>query len=363
MSNGASTPQQPAISLSPKQTDVFPRGEKLSMSFAFMPLYTGDYLRDTRHLTPQKHGIYLLFLMHCWDQKGPLPTDENELAGIANCRSADEIESMRYVLGRYFIRMEDGWYNKRMTELIARYQTVRESRSKGGKNRAAKFAAPQRAQALLKHCSSTAQAPIYIKDISLTPVPFESSYEDSQGTGVGDRSFEPNENSALQHKEEEQENPTNPTTCKTQTEEDCAQQRAQAVLKQCSSTMQSNIESSLFPEESTPYVLPRCPYEEIVAMYHRLLPMLPRCEVLTDTRKGYMQARWRQVCADERLDYRQGLEWFEAFFAYVADSRFLTGRAPAAPGRKPFRASLDWLMRPENFAKVYEGRYNDEKAR
>jgi hypothetical protein len=31
-----------------------------SMSFAYLPLYTGDYIRDTRHLTPLRHGIYLL---------------------------------------------------------------------------------------------------------------------------------------------------------------------------------------------------------------------------------------------------------------------------------------------------------------
>jgi uncharacterized protein YdaU (DUF1376 family) len=87
------------------------------MSFAYLPLYTGDYLRDTRHLTPAKHGIYLLALMYCWDTQGPMPLDEQECAGICNCRSADEIDAMRYVLQRYFV--DDGWYNKRMAEIVA----------------------------------------------------------------------------------------------------------------------------------------------------------------------------------------------------------------------------------------------------
>ena len=82
------------------------------MSFAYMPLYTGDYLRDTRHLTPMKHGVYLLLLAHCWDQKGPVPLDEQEAAGIANCRSADEIDALRYILNRYFVRMNDGWHSR-----------------------------------------------------------------------------------------------------------------------------------------------------------------------------------------------------------------------------------------------------------
>jgi uncharacterized protein YdaU (DUF1376 family) len=102
------------------------------MSFAFLPLYTGDYLRDTRHLTPQKHGVYLLLLMHCWDQKGPLPLDEQECAGIANCRSADEIESLRYVLDRYFVRMEDGYYQGRMQREVERAGNISKVRSEAG---------------------------------------------------------------------------------------------------------------------------------------------------------------------------------------------------------------------------------------
>lgn len=89
------------------------------MSFASMPLFTGDYLRDTRHLSPLRHGVYLLALMHCWDSKGPMPLDEQEAAGICNCRSSDEIEALRYITDRYFIRMDDGHYNKRMTEVVA----------------------------------------------------------------------------------------------------------------------------------------------------------------------------------------------------------------------------------------------------
>ena len=103
------------------------------MSFAFMRLYTGDYLRDTRHLTPAKHGVYILLLMHCWDQKGPVPLDEQEAAGIANCRSADEIDSLRYVLNRYFVRMNDGWYNKRMAAEITAAEHYSHASSEGGK--------------------------------------------------------------------------------------------------------------------------------------------------------------------------------------------------------------------------------------
>lgn len=98
-----------------------------------MPFYTGDYFRDTRHLTPAKHGIYLMLLAHCWDTKGPAPLDEQECAGICNCRSSDEIEALRYILSKYFVRMEDGHYNPRIQKEIEKAEAISHARSDAGK--------------------------------------------------------------------------------------------------------------------------------------------------------------------------------------------------------------------------------------
>ena len=53
------------------------------MANAYLPLFTGDYKRDTEHLTTEEHGAYLLLLMALWDQGGRIKSDPKYLARIA----------------------------------------------------------------------------------------------------------------------------------------------------------------------------------------------------------------------------------------------------------------------------------------
>lgn len=99
-----------------------------------------------------------------------------------------------------------------------------------------------------------------------------------------------------------------------------------------------------------------CPHQQIIALYHERLPMGTQVRVWSGTRAKHLQARWRE---DPK---RQSLEWWDRFFAYIAESEFLTGQTQPAPGRDPFVVSLDWLVSPQNFAKVVEGRYHRSVA-
>ena len=116
------------------------------MSFAYLPLYTADYLRDTRALSPMEHGIYLLLLMTYWDSRNPLPLNAEKLAMLAGARSKEEMAALSHVLEAFFVRLEDGYYQVRMDREIARANALSRKRSDAGK--AGKDASVRRRKAL-----------------------------------------------------------------------------------------------------------------------------------------------------------------------------------------------------------------------
>ena len=95
---------------------------------------------------------------------------------------------------------------------------------------------------------------------------------------------------------------------------------------------------------------PDCPHLEIITLYHEILPSCPTVKDWTPARASALRSRW-----SESAD-RQSLEYWRDLFGYIAGIPFLTGRI-TSPGRKPFFASLAWIVKAENFAKIREGNY------
>jgi len=153
-------------------------------------------------------------------------------------------------------------------------------------------------------------------------------------------------------------------------------QNASKVLAQCRQVDAPETETETETETEEPTVLvpkgdgaplpvwklPDCPYQAIIDLYHDALPTLPRLDVLSDYRRGLMRQRWREVCTDQKLDRDAGLEWFRDYFAIVRQSDFLLGKGSVRPGERAFLADLEWLVRPQNFVKVYEGKYQRRAA-
>jgi uncharacterized protein YdaU (DUF1376 family) len=97
------------------------------MKRPWMPLYVGDYLGDTGHLTTAQHGAYLLLMMHYW-RKGELPDDDRQLSKIAKL-PLRTWGDYRPVLQAFFY---DGWRHKRIDAELERLMRLSEKRAIAG---------------------------------------------------------------------------------------------------------------------------------------------------------------------------------------------------------------------------------------
>jgi hypothetical protein len=92
-------------------------------------------------------------------------------------------------------------------------------------------------------------------------------------------------------------------------------------------------------------------HEEVLEIYHELLPDLPAVKVWSKKRRRVLDARIRECCMRGKPADSPG--YWRSYFGQVAASDFLCGR------KGDFRASIDWLLAPTNFIKVIEGNYDN----
>lgn len=140
----------------------------------WMPLYIGDYLSDTMHLTTEQHGAYLLLIMAYWKNGGPLPASPTQLAAI--CRMPIDAWSIaQAVLENFFEVTPDGnWLSKRVEkEMHAAGQKKAKASQKAANAAAARWDkisvdAPSIPQAMPEHmleeCPSPSPSPIEDQD-------------------------------------------------------------------------------------------------------------------------------------------------------------------------------------------------------
>lgn len=102
------------------------------MSAIYMPLYIGDYLKDTRHLTTEQHGAYLLLLMSMWSAGGTLKHDDKLLARMAGCTPARWAKISPEVMD-YFTVQNGELTHGRLTKEIEKAQEKANIRAQSGK--------------------------------------------------------------------------------------------------------------------------------------------------------------------------------------------------------------------------------------
>ena len=103
---------------------------------------------------------------------------------------------------------------------------------------------------------------------------------------------------------------------------------------------------------------PPCPHQQILDLYHELLPELPCMKVWNGTRQQHLAARWRERWKSKNYSTQvEGLAYFRKLFEYIGrECDWLMGKIPGRNG-KPFFATLEWIVSPGNFAKIIEGNY------
>lgn len=146
--------------------------------FPALPLFTDAYLSDTRHLSTEEHGAYLLLLMEAWRRPDcSLPDDDRLLARLAGL-PIDRWEQVKLVILEFWKR--DGrrktWTQKRL--LKERAFVAKNSKSQSDKaakrwNKTKK----NDAAALPEPCRDDAPTP--------TPTPSSSLRSEEEGGGGG----------------------------------------------------------------------------------------------------------------------------------------------------------------------------------
>ena len=101
-----------------------------------MPVFIGDYLADTMHLSTEQHGAYLLLLFHLW-RRGTLQDDDGALAQITGL-TRTAWNQARPILAEFF-QIHDGlWRHGRVERERTRVTAKQLSNSKQAKLAAAR---------------------------------------------------------------------------------------------------------------------------------------------------------------------------------------------------------------------------------
>lgn len=98
------------------------------MSKAWMPLFIGDYLGDTGHLTQGQHGAYFLLMMHYW-QRGPLPSDLVQCYCIAHAMDEQSRCNVDAVLHNFFATVDGTYHQSRLDRELEKAKKSYERRS------------------------------------------------------------------------------------------------------------------------------------------------------------------------------------------------------------------------------------------
>ena len=97
----------------------------------YYTFHSGDYLRDTSHLTLIEDAIYRRALDWYYTNESPLPPDFKKIARLI--RATDYQQEVETVISEFFVLTENGWSQKRCDEEISIYHEKADKARQNGK--------------------------------------------------------------------------------------------------------------------------------------------------------------------------------------------------------------------------------------
>ena len=101
-------------------------------SDTWMPLYWGDYLRDTMHLRTEAHGAYLLAIADYWTKGGPLPDDDEYLMAVMRL-DPEAFQRLKPTLKKFFNVDNGFWRHSRIDSELEKAKRITKARQSAGK--------------------------------------------------------------------------------------------------------------------------------------------------------------------------------------------------------------------------------------
>lgn len=146
------------------------------MKYPWMPLFWGDFLANTMHLSAQEAGAYLFLIAHAWEHDGNIPGDRVRLSRIAHVRT-DRWNEVWKTLEPFFEKSRDpmitgtsdhGYHHQRVTAELQRLGKISSKRKEA---------------ALQKQNKSSANAEQI--GVQITPYPTSTSNREAFFNGKG----------------------------------------------------------------------------------------------------------------------------------------------------------------------------------
>ena len=99
----------------------------------WMPLFWGDYRKNTSDLSAAQHGAYLLLIGHYWTTGRPLADDDAKLWRIAAADSRAHWLKLRAALAPFFEVADGVWRHARIEHELDRARRFIDKQSQNGK--------------------------------------------------------------------------------------------------------------------------------------------------------------------------------------------------------------------------------------